>query len=257
MTTDPRPDGNRETRRFSRLTYEDFRALAKDPSLSAFEKIGFPNAFREEKEPEIYADILRKLGNLSIKGASVLDVGPGCSELPKMLVEHALQLEHGLVLMDSQEMLDLLPDGPNVTKVAGRFPQDRAALGENANYDVVLVYSVLQHVFLEANPFVFIDDLLTLLRPGGELLLGDIPNISKLDRFLDSEAGAAHHREYMRTDDAPVVPPHRIEHGRLDDAAILAILGRARAAGFDAYVLPQPPTLPMSNRREDIYIRRP
>jgi hypothetical protein len=35
------------------------------------------------------------------------------------------------------------------------------------------------------------------------------------------------------------------------------MLGRARAAGFDAYVLAQPEALPMANRREDLLIRRP
>jgi hypothetical protein len=38
---------------------------------------------------------------------------------------------------------------------------------------------------------------------------------------------------------------------------IVAILSRARAAGADAYVVPQAPNLPMANRREDILIRLP
>jgi hypothetical protein len=38
---------------------------------------------------------------------------------------------------------------------------------------------------------------------------------------------------------------------------VMAVLGRARAAGADAYVVPQHPALPMANRREDILIRKP
>ncbi len=47
------------------------------------------------------------------------------------------------------------------------------------------------------------------------------------------------------------------EPGKLDDAVVLGILARCRAAGFDAYVVPQAPDLPMANRREDILIHRP
>jgi hypothetical protein len=38
---------------------------------------------------------------------------------------------------------------------------------------------------------------------------------------------------------------------------VFALLQRARLAGFDAYVLPQDPALPMANRREDVLIIRP
>jgi hypothetical protein len=38
---------------------------------------------------------------------------------------------------------------------------------------------------------------------------------------------------------------------------VFAVLQRARAAGFHAYVLPQPAHLPLANRREDILIVRP
>ena len=47
------------------------------------------------------------------------------------------------------------------------------------------------------------------------------------------------------------------EPGKIDDAVILGLLARSRAAGFDAYVVTQPEELPMATRREDILIRRP
>jgi len=252
-------DGAVETKRFAGLTFEDFRRRAADPTLSRFEKIGFPDALREGYEAEIFADIRAKLTGLQKKGATILDVGPGCSDLPRLLVEHCVSHEQRLFLMDAQEMLDQLPDAPGVSKVAGRFPRDGGALvplmGEGA--DAIIVYSVLQHVFMDANPFAFLDELLGLLKPGGELLLGDIPNISKLHRFLSSEAGIVYHKQYMRTDEPPEVVTVKIEHGRITDAVVLGLVERARTAGFDAYVLPQPASLPMANRREDIYVRRP
>ena len=259
MTQGPPADGNIETRRFAGLTYDDFRRRATDPNLSRFEKIGFPDAFRASREADIFADICSKLANLNRRGGTVLDVGPGCSDLPRLLIDHCVAQEQTLVLMDAQEMLDHLSDAPGVAKVAGRFPQDRDALMPHIadGVDAIVVYSVLQHVFMDSNPFSFLDELLALLKPGGELLLGDIPNVSKLHRFLSSDAGVAHHKEYMRTDRPPSVVINKIEHGRITDSVILGLLERARTAGFDAYVMPQPSALPMSNRREDIYIRRP
>ena len=56
------------TNPFSSISYEDFRRLAKDESLSKYERIGFPDAYRSGFEEAIYADILAKLSNLNKDG---------------------------------------------------------------------------------------------------------------------------------------------------------------------------------------------
>ena len=261
MTRTPPDDTDKEpSSRFSNLTFEEFRKRANNSQLSKFEKIGFPDTFRQNHEQDIFSDILKKLENLSHEGADILDIGPGCSDLPRLLIAHCTSRNQNLVLMDSAEMLDLLPDDRAVTKVSGRFPEQKSKLPERlttGGCDAVLVYSVLQHVFIDANPFTFLDNLLSLLKPGGELLIGDIPNASKLRRFLSSDTGAAYHKVYMKTDDPPVIAAHNIDDEKISDAVILGLVSRARAAGFDAFMLPQPAGLPMSNRREDLYIRRP
>ena len=61
----------------------------------------------------------------------------------------------------------------------------------------------------------------------------------------------------MKTKDRPRVEFNTIEHDQVDDAVVFSLLQRARAQGFDAYVLPQKVNLPMANRREDILIVRP
>ena len=48
-----------------------------------------------------------------------------------------------------------------------------------------------------------------------------------------------------------------IRRGEIDDTVICALLTRARASGFDAYVMPQAADLPMANRREDLLFSRP
>lgn len=244
--------------RFAQLGFEDFRRLAADSSLSPYEKIGFPNSYREGKEPAIFADIIRKLPPMERTGAVVLDVGPGCSDVPKLLIDHAVARGQELHLVDSTEMLAHLRDDVGVHKTAALFPDCPELLERLAGRtDAIIVYSVLHYIFVDTNLWRFLDATLQLLAPGGSLLLGDIPNVSMRKRFFSSEAGKRLHREFTGRDDEPEVVHNRVEPNCIDDAVVFAILQRARLAGMHAYVVPQPAELPMANRREDILIIRP
>jgi len=245
-------------KRFEHLTFQDFRRMAADDSLSSYEKIGFPNSYREGRERAIFEDISFKLPALSERGKTVLDIGPGCSELPLMLIEACKDNGHELLLIDSEEMLSRLPDTPGAKKIVGYYPECEAALSSYiGRIDVIVTYSVLHYVFAESNIFSFLDLSLSLLAPGGQMLIGDVPNISKRNRFFSSAAGIKFHQEFTETDEIPEVAFSRINRGQIDDAVVLALLTRARNQGFDAYVIPQRDDLPMANRREDILIRRP
>jgi hypothetical protein len=244
--------------RFDKLDFDAFRKLATQPDLSYHEKVGFPVSYREHKEDLIFADMCGKLTTLDGRGRTVLEIGPGCSQLPVMLADLCAARGHELTLVDSAEMLALLPDAPHVRKVPGRYPDLPALLEQHAGKaDLIIAYSVVQYVFAEGNIWDFLDRSLLLLRPGGELFLGDIPNVTMRKRFFASEAGHACHRAFSGTDAAPEVHFNRPEPGNMDDSVVLALLARARAAGFHAWVLPQHPDLPMGNRREDLLIRRP
>lgn len=244
--------------RFSNLRYEDFRRMAKDKSLSKYERIGFPDAFRSGKEELIFQDIINKLTLLDAESKTVLDIGPGCSDLPLIIATHCKMKNHSLVLIDSAEMLEQLPDDPHTLKIPGFYP-DCPELFEQftGKVDVILCYSVLHYIFVDASIFDFLDKSLSLLAPGGQMLIGDIPNISKRKRFFSSQAGIQFHKEFMNTSEPPDVAFNQIEHSHIDDAVVMSLLQRARAEGFDAYVLAQDPALPMANRREDILITRP
>jgi len=102
-----------------------------------------------------------------------------------------------------------------------------------------------------------VDACLALLAPGGQLLIGDVPNVSKRKRFFASAAGVRAHQRFTGTDEAPAVAFNVPERAKIDDAVVFSVLARARAAGFDAFVVPQAADLPMANRREDILITRP
>jgi hypothetical protein len=244
--------------RFDNIGYEDFRQLAQAPELSKYERIGFPNKYREGHEANIFSDICSKLTNLSTNGKLVLDIGPGCSDLPMLLIELCRTQGHRLHLIDNAEMLALIPGEPWISKTAALYPNCAEILEIlHGEVDVIICYSVLHYILVDAAFFRFLDASLSLLAPGGQMLIGDIPNVSKRKRFFASETGIRFHQDFMQTTEQPHVEFNSIEHDQIDDAIVFSLLQRARAQGFDAYVLPQATNLPMANRREDVLITRP
>lgn len=243
---------------FDNLTFEDFRRMAADGSLSCYEKIGFPDSYRAGKEEHIFRDILEKLPQLGGERQVVLDIGPGCSGLAHSLIALCENRAHTLLLVDSREMLDQLPDREYIHKYPALYPHCPELFAQYMDkVHVILVYSVFHYIFTEGNIFDFLDRSLSLLAPGGAMLIGDIPNVSKRKRFFRSAAGIAYHQQYTGSDETPEVVFNRVEKGKLDDSVLLALLLRCRTAGYDAYILPQGSALPMANRREDILIVRP
>jgi 2-polyprenyl-3-methyl-5-hydroxy-6-metoxy-1,4-benzoquinol methylase len=237
--------------------FAEFAVRAKDPQLSRYAKIGFPDEYRAGKAPEILADIIGKLTNLRKPNQSILDVGAGCSDLPERLADHCESAGSKLVLVDSQEMLGQLGTWPHVSKIPGQFPDCLEAVqAASRSYEAILVYSVVQYVFTEGNFWNFVDALAGLLAPGGQLLIGDIPNSSMRKRFLSSEVGRAYHAAHFGAAALPDVDFNRLDPGSIDDAVLLGCVARLRAAGFDAFIVPQRPELPMANRREDILVHR-
>jgi SAM-dependent methyltransferase len=240
------------------LDYEGFRGLAKDGNLSCYEKIGFPDSYRAGFEQNIFEDIVSKLTLLKETSQSVLDIGPGCSELPNLLIGLCNKNKHKLVFCDSQEMLNLHPDLPLLNKVPGMFPKTLPEVQKvEKQFDVILCYSVFHYIFVDTNVWDFLDACLILLKPGGQLLIGDIPNVSKRKRFFASENGKRYHKEFMNTSENPIVEYNKIENKKMDDAVIISLILRAQAAGYNAYLMKQNPALPMATRRDDILIERP
>src|SRR5262249_43878239 len=123
--------------------------------------------------------------------------------------------------------------------------------------DAIICYSVFHYIFVEAHFWRFLDTSIELLAPGGQMLIGDIPNVSKRKRFFASDAGVRYHQAFMQTSEVPSVDFVAVEKDKIDDAVLLGVVMRARAQGCDAYWLAQPDHLPMANRREDILIRKP
>lgn len=232
--------------------------MATDDRLNPHERIGFPSEYRKGYERFIFQDIVRKLKSLRQSRRTIADIGCGYSPLERMIISRCAQKHSRLLLVDSEEMLSQLPSGQSLEKFACRFPEcPRLFEKYSGKVDGIIVYSVLQHVFLEANIFDFIDSACRLLREGGEMLLGDLPNLSMRKRFFSSPRGKRYHQRFTGRKCPPTAQLKLTQDKKIEDGVIFGILQRYRNSGYDAYVLPQDESLPMANRREDILIRKP
>lgn len=246
--------------KFSSLTFEDFKKMAKDDSLSQFEKIGFPDSYRNGKEEDIFQDIKNKVQYpATLKNGISFDIGCGCSSLPYHLSELCIENNNTLFLIDSAEMLEQLDIQHSlIRKYSGCFPDIHELIKEyQSKVNFILCYSVIQYSFDAGNLWRFVDECLALLAPQGTCILGDIPNESKRKRFFSSQNGIEFHQKFTKTNTLPEVYFNQLEPSQIDDSVVNAIIQRCRSQGFDAYVVPQNVNLPMANRREDIIITRP
>ena len=243
---------------FKNLNYDSFKKLANDKSLTSYEKIGFPEEYRKNKENFILEDIINKCSLFASKNKSVLDIGCGCSPLTKVIIDYCVSKNHKLALNDSEEMLSLIENG-NYEKISGFYPsiQNEILKYEPKGFDVILCYSVFHYIIFDSNMWDFLDSSISILKNGGQMLIGDIPNLSKRKRFFSSENGIKFHQDFMKTKDKPIVEYNKVEPKELDDSILDAIVQRARNCGCDAYILPQNKNLPMANRRDDILILKP
>lgn len=242
---------------FKNLSFEKFKERAKNPQLSSIEKIGFPEAYRGHKEKLIFSDIEAKLKNLNRTSCRVLDIGCGCSELPRLLMASCLSKRHALTLIDSKEMLEALgplPEG--ISSEAGYFPEDfRNWISQN-QFDVILAYSIFHYVRAEGIQEKFVEACLQLLAPGGELLMGDLLNDSKKMRFLNSAEGLEFHRRNFGADTPLDLSKISREPGSMDDDSIRDLARWFQARGCSVEILSQAANLPFSNRREDLLVKK-
>src|SRR2546423_12719095 len=84
----------RDHGRFAGLTFEDFRRMAGDDTLSPYEKIGFPDEYRAGAEAAILRDIAGKLGLERGHGRTAPGIRPGGSPPPRMISARCADREH-------------------------------------------------------------------------------------------------------------------------------------------------------------------
>ncbi len=143
--------------------------------------------------------------------------------------------------------------------LSGEFPKT----SPQEKFDAILVYSVLHALTSESEIINFVNAAAALLKPGGRLLLGDLPNTDKKDRFLSSSQGKSFSKEWEKRMTAA-----RQEQGQgthtppvggyfMNDSVILRILAALRDQKLNSYIYPQSPDLPFGHTREDILAIKP
>jgi len=216
-------------------------------------------SFQAEAERRILDDILPKLR--PEPHHRLLDIGCGAGAL---LIPLSYRMAE-VVGVDHASAVSLLAarhQRPNMTLIAGAFPD----VPIEGTFDRIIAYSVLICLPDLASVTAFSLAAAKLLRPGGRLLLADNPNRDRQRRWAASAAGRAAEQEWVRlkaTLEGDDQAAKAVEHlsrgdqrGSFSDAELAALMVEIRAAGFEAYWVPQAPDLPFGRTREDIVVER-
>lgn len=208
-----------------------------------------------EAERLIFRDVAAKLRLAPTD--TLLDIGCG----PGTLLTPASYSCQRVTGMDNPQVIDRLRRTmreSNVVLEYGPFPH----LRPSGNYDCILAYSVVHYLPTIEEIERFIVAALEYLRPGGRMLIGDIPNRDRKARFLASRVGQEFDKRW-RESIAAIQPETHLDVfadasmlGTLSDADMLRLVGEMRRRGFDGYVLSQRPELPFGRTREDILVVR-
>ena len=213
---------------------------------------------QEIAERGILLDVVTKLD--IEPNDTVLDIGCGVG----LLAGPLSYIVSSVVGVDHPEVVAVLRTRcPGVEGLPGDFRD--LDLGRR-RFTKIVMYGVVQNLSDEDAVASFIRKALDHLHPGGRLLVGDMPNVDKKQRFQSTQFGVEFERMWasrdgsasMIAEDELLPESRRIE---FTDEVVASIFRRVRSWGYDAFILPQPEHLPWGFTREDLLIcsveRRP
>ena len=240
----------------SEKSFNYFTSLAKNRD-NYLEIAGRTNQM-QDAEKLIIPDIIQKL-DINSKD-KMLDIGCGPGNLLIMLLPHAKEI----MGIDNESSIELLKKRCGAEKrilyKTGNFLDTPIDL----KFDKILCYSVIHYLSNITEVFTFIYKALELLNPGGRALFGDIPNISKKERFLKSNYGKNIDQEYhslLKMTNKNKEPVSFFENDeelvQFNDDLLIRILKETRENGYHSYVLDQSTNLCLGYTREDILIVNP
>lgn len=237
----------------SHVSFENYSLVARNTSLQDTERAG-RYAFQADAERRILTDLLSKLDLQPTDRLLEIGCGPGNLIIP---LAHFVSQAVGI---DNQAAIDRLqaraPLADNIGVIAGNFLTMQLPV---ERFEKVLIYSVLHYMSSSDEAFLLIDRALSMLAPGGRLLLGDIPNQDRKRRFRSSSIGRRTGQEWEEK--LSTQGPHPFESlppdlrlVEIGDELLLALVRHIRQQGHEAYLLRQDERLPFGYSREDIMV---
>lgn len=237
----------------STISFENFGKLANS-QLSSTEQAGRYD-IQAEAEKLILSDVIPKLCLNSQSDLLDIGCGSGLLLIPlSFLVHSATGIDHAEVIAGLRRRFT----GASLAAMAGNFLD--LAIGDR--YSAILAYSVVHYLSSKEELFAFADKAVELLRPNGRMLIGDIPNVDRKRRFLQTKTGAEFTKAWQKrtvVSSASAVQSNLSRDPEtlvFNDELILNVVERFRKRGFDVYILPQAPSLPFGYTREDVLIVR-
>jgi SAM-dependent methyltransferase len=251
----------------AKVYYSALAASSEDAST----RVGRPSV-GDHGEAPVWRDMLAKLK--VEKAQRILDIGVGSGFVARQWGRLATTLDLSLTFVDFEavvgrlqaEIHSSMPETlPRIQFMSGAFPSTFSAdfLSRKA-FDRIALYSVIHY---SSEPRPLIDAAAAMLRPGGRLLIGDIPNLDKKGRFLATEKGRRFDAAYKKVEPEtlPRYDSYRqftaqaLANGAppLDDDFVFDVVLSYRRMGFQAYVLEQPEDLTLNFTREDILLCAP
>jgi hypothetical protein len=213
---------------------------------------------QEHAEQYVPQDIIEKLKPTDKD--IFLDIGCGLGlnlDPISKLVSEAHACDHPNVI----EKLKLNNPDLSASLFGGSFLE----INFEKKYTKMLAYSVLPALPNKDTVYAFVDKALSIMDSSGVTLLGDLANIDKKKRFMDSQRGERFQKEWdsLRSQStqneniSEFQKPEDVAAVIMDDEFILTLIQHIRKQGFHAYLVDQPQFLPFGNSREDIMIIGP
>lgn len=239
----------------SRVSFENYGRFAralKDPT-----RIAGRYALQRDAERLISVDVMRKLAISPSDRLLEIGCGPGSIVIPlSFMVKEAVGIDHPDVCNCLHERIS----DKQVQAIPGNFLDIEFDVA--TSFDKVLVYGVLSTLASEEEAFSFIDKALSLVAPGGRLLVGDIPNRDMKVRFFNSQEGRRfqeiweHEQARIQHDELASLAKGDPELLDAGDSFVMQALLRYRKRGYEAWTEPQPESLPFGHTREDLIVAR-
>ena len=212
-------------------------------------------AVQEKSERLIIPDILKKL-NISLED-NLLDIGCGVGTIfipLSFFVNTATGLDHPDVI----ERLKKSYVGRNMKLHGLNFFDFKNY--EKKKFTKILTYSVIQYLSGIEEVKLFCKKAISLLKPGGLMLIGDVPNVDLKNRFLSSKNGQKFLDKWKKnsfSNDNDKFASELSEDKKVFipcDKNINELISFLNKLGVSVYILPQPKNLPFGHTRHDLLL---